>query len=300
MLHNDKELFEQIILLTSYELGIEPGIVEKDYYVTLVLKNIALNQPHIVFRGGTSLSKCYKIINRFSEDIDLNISGEAKPSEGVRKKLKDQIISSFDSLDLTLSNSNNIYSRRDYNRYIADYSSILGIGYRKPQLIIETAVFFRSYPNHMMEASSFIFEYLVNHHLEDLIETYDLMPFSLNVQDASRTFVDKLFALGDYYLSGKISEHSRHIYDLYKLLDIVELDDTLQFLALQVKNERKSHKTCLSAQDDINMNSLLQEIIDCAAYKQDYDSITSTLLFEPVDYATAITSLEKVIAAKIF
>ena len=49
------------------------AIIEKDYYVTLVLKEIATRNPDIVFKGGTSLSKCYKIIDRFSEDIDLNI-----------------------------------------------------------------------------------------------------------------------------------------------------------------------------------------------------------------------------------
>ena len=73
MLHNDKDTFEQIILKVSNETGIEASIVEKDYYVTLFLKRIIELQPNIIFKGGTSLSKCYKLINRFSEDIDLNI-----------------------------------------------------------------------------------------------------------------------------------------------------------------------------------------------------------------------------------
>lgn len=73
MLHNDKDNFEQVILKVSSETGIEPAIIEKDYYVTLFLERLVELQPNIIFKGGTSLSKCYKIINRFSEDIDLNI-----------------------------------------------------------------------------------------------------------------------------------------------------------------------------------------------------------------------------------
>ena len=77
MLHNNKDVFEQVILKVSEETGIEASIIEKDYYVTIFLKNIVELQPEIIFKGGTSLSKCYKLINRFSEDIDLNIDTEA-------------------------------------------------------------------------------------------------------------------------------------------------------------------------------------------------------------------------------
>lgn len=46
--------------------------MEKDYYLTLFLKSLVARQRGIVFKGGTSLSKCHKVIDRFSEDIDLN------------------------------------------------------------------------------------------------------------------------------------------------------------------------------------------------------------------------------------
>ena len=73
MLHNNKELFEQAILQTSEAFRIEAGIIEKDYFVTMFLKQLVQKQSDIIFKGGTSLSKCYKLIDRFSEDIDLNI-----------------------------------------------------------------------------------------------------------------------------------------------------------------------------------------------------------------------------------
>src|SRR5579863_3635866 len=56
-----------------------PIILEKDYWVCWTLKQI-FSMPeinsHITFKGGTSLSKCYNIINRFSEDCDLTINKE--------------------------------------------------------------------------------------------------------------------------------------------------------------------------------------------------------------------------------
>ena len=82
MLHNNTELFEQAVLRTSEHMGIDAGIIEKDYFVTLMLQEISSRVPDIVFKGGTSLSKCHKIINRFSEDIDLTVSYDEKPSEG--------------------------------------------------------------------------------------------------------------------------------------------------------------------------------------------------------------------------
>ena len=60
MLHDDIELFEQVIVRTSEKLNVELPIVEKDYYVTMFLKKIVEKQPDIIFKGGTSLSKCYK------------------------------------------------------------------------------------------------------------------------------------------------------------------------------------------------------------------------------------------------
>jgi len=70
MLHHNKDLFEQVVLRTADNMGIAPAIIEKDYYVTLFLKEIIKVYPDIIFKGGTSLSKCYKLINRFSEGID--------------------------------------------------------------------------------------------------------------------------------------------------------------------------------------------------------------------------------------
>ena len=300
MLHHDKELFEQIVLNTADYKGIEAGIIEKDYYVTLFLKELSKVLPGLIFKGGTSLSKCHKLINRFSEDIDLNIEYNERATEGQRKNLKRTILSVIDALELELTNPENVRSKRDYNRYVVKFPTVFKADTLKENLIVETAVYIKAYPTVSMEASSFIYEFLSGNGFDDLIDRYELNPFVLNVQSAQRTFVDKIFALGDYYLNGNIREHSRHIYDLYKLATVVSIDNELKILMKQVRQERKGHKQCLSAEDDIDLKQLLQEIIDKEAYREDYESITETLLFETVTYEDAIKTLQKICESNLF
>lgn len=300
MLHNDRELFEQLILRTSESLGIKAEIIEKDYYVTLFLKELVSVSPDIIFKGGTSLSKCYHLIDRFSEDIDLNIETETKPSESRRKHLKSSIVSVIDKLGFTLTNPENVKSRRDYNRYIIDYPSVLGASYLKEMLIVETAVYQRAYPTVRKTAGSLIYDFLSANGFDDFIRQYSLEPFELNVQSAERTMIDKLYALADYYLAGTTAEHSRHIYDIYKLLSVVALDDDLKALAVSVADERRPHSRNLSVQDGTDIKAVLREIVEKNIYESDYKTITESLLFEPVPYETAIKSLNTVLESGLF
>lgn len=300
MLHHNKEIFEQVVLRVANDKGIAPEIIEKDYYVTLFLKRIRELQPNIIFKGGTSLSKCFKIINRFSEDIDLNIETESKPTEGQRKGLKANIVSVIDEFGFTLANPDNVRSRRDYNKYVIDYPSVFTADYLKEYLLVETAVYIKAYPCKEMQATSLIYDYLKENGYDKLIEEYALEPFSINVQSAERTLIDKLYALGDYYLSDAVQEHSRHVYDIYKLLEIVEINEELRQLVRDVFEERKGHQNCHSAKDEIDMNALLQEIIDKEVYKKDYQEITEKILFDKVDYSTAAKALQTIANSKLF
>lgn len=300
MLHNDRELFEQLILRTSESLGIKSEIIEKDYYVTLFLKELVSVSPDIIFKGGTSLSKCYHLIDRFSEDIDLNIETETKPSESRRKHLKSSIVSVIDKLGFTLTNPENVKSRRDYNRYIIDYPSVLGASYLKEMLIVETAVYQRAYPTVRKTAGSLIYDYLSANGFDDFIRQYSLEPFELNVQSAERTMIDKLYALADYYLAGTTAEHSRHIYDIYKLLSVIEINDELKNLAASVADERRPHSRSLSVQDGTDIKAVLREIVEKNIYESDYKTITESLLFEPVPYETAIKALNTVLESCLF
>ncbi|MHB8962812.1 MAG: nucleotidyl transferase AbiEii/AbiGii toxin family protein [Saccharofermentanales bacterium] len=73
-LHNDKENFENLISVTSEYIGIPADAIRRDYFIVKLLQNLQNSEfcNCCVFKGGTSLSKCYpNSINRFSEDIDL-------------------------------------------------------------------------------------------------------------------------------------------------------------------------------------------------------------------------------------
>lgn len=300
MLHNDRETFEQVILKVSEETGIDAGIIEKDYFVTLFLKRIVEVQPNIIFKGGTSLSKCYKLINRFSEDIDLNIETDTNPTEGQRRKLKANIVEIIDKFGFSLDNADKVKSNRKYNRYVINYPTVFSSSYLKEHLIVETSVYIKAYPCKRMQATSIIYDYLTENGYDELISRYELEPFELNVQTAERTLIDKLYALGDYYLTDAVQEHSRHIYDIYKLSEIVTINDDLKVLIQEVYEDRKPHGLCRSAKDEVDMNSLLQEIIDKAIYKKDYEDITVKMLFEEVSYDVAIKALKTIADYSLF
>ena len=73
-LHRYRETFKDIIEQTADSSGRTPAVVEKDYYVTLILKLLSEQLSQCVFKGGTSLSKGFHVIDRFSEDIDITFS----------------------------------------------------------------------------------------------------------------------------------------------------------------------------------------------------------------------------------
>jgi hypothetical protein len=75
-LHNHKD-FADLIKIVADEKGIDPGLVEKDYWIMHALYGLKTQGFEFELKGGTSLSKGYKIIDRFSEDIDIHI----KPNE---------------------------------------------------------------------------------------------------------------------------------------------------------------------------------------------------------------------------
>lgn len=61
-LHKDEHAFIELTDAVNQEKELPIAIVEKDYYVSLLLDNIQKSYPNIIFKGGTSLSKCYKVI----------------------------------------------------------------------------------------------------------------------------------------------------------------------------------------------------------------------------------------------
>ena len=114
-LHHDKEALEELIIGATNELAIPTNVIEKDYYVTITLKALFVKVTDLVFKGGTSLTKCYQLLDRFSEDIDLSYTAESGvPGESRKKQLKKAIVSTMEEFDFPINNLENTRSRRNY------------------------------------------------------------------------------------------------------------------------------------------------------------------------------------------
>lgn len=298
-LHNDKELFREAINLAYQHTGLMIQAIEKDYYVTMLLKLLSDKLPYIVFKGGTSLSKCYQIIKRFSEDIDLTI--DSSLSQGQKKKVKQAIVDSADELGMIISNIEDTRSRRDYNRYIISYKSVLTTENNAltSAVLLETSYTAVSFPTVSLQVHSFI-EEMMQYEAPEAIENFMLTPFKMKVQGIDRTFVDKIFAICDYYLEGKVAKHSRHLYDIYKLFPLIPQDDNFKQLVSEVRKVRGKSIICPSAKPEINISSLLAKIIAEKAYQADYETLTTQLLEEKVPYTTTISTLKQISNSKIF
>lgn len=291
-LHKDKQLFRESIDVTVYQTGISAPAVEKDYYITMILKYLAEKLDFIVFKGGTSLSKCHKIIKRFSEDIDVTI--DTSLSQGKKKKVKETIVEIVKMMGLEIVNLGEVRSRRDYNCYVIAYESVLSSAGEvvQPTVLVETSYIALSFPTQKLSVGNYIGSMMMEE-APEAVEKYGLVPFEMKVQGIDRTLADKVFALCDYYLLDKVKKHSRHIYDIYKLMPLVPINDQYKQLVEEVRVIRKEAALCPSAQDDVDISVLLEEIIEKAVYKGDYENLTVQLLEEKVDYETAVTALKK-------
>ena len=298
-LHNNREQFAEAINLAVFQTGLAPEIIEKDYYITLILRKLSEMFDFVVFKGGTSLSKCHKVIDRFSEDIDITIDNSL--SQGQKKKLKYGIVEIAEEFGMKISNIDDIRSRRDYNCYRIEYDSVLKStsGAVNPMVIMETSFTEVSFPTVTLAVGSYIGK-LLQEEAPEMLTEYSLNPFEMKVQGLDRTLIDKVFAVCDYYLSGRVKKHSRHIYDIYKLSPLVRQDDDFRKLIQEVRDVRSKASICLSAQPDVNVTELLYKIIRDEVYKEDYNTLTVRLLKEKVDYNEAIQVLRKIADSGLF
>lgn len=298
-LHNDKDLFTEVITEANTQTGIAESIIEKDYYVTMILKLLAKSNPDIVFKGGTSLSKCFHLINRFSEDIDITFSEHI--GESRRKKLKYKILKPIsEELEMPIPNWDSIESDKDYNYYLFEYKPVSDYPVEGilPGVKLETALVSYSFPTEQKEVDSIIYN-TIKESAPDIVSEYGLEPFSMRVQSVDRTFIDKIFALCDYYLEDKTKRFSRHLYDLHMLYPTITIDDSFMDLIKQVREHRSLLPICPSAKDDIDIKNTINEFLDKEFYKSDYDSITKTLISDDVSYEQTSLTLRE-IAAKLF
>ena len=282
--NNYKSEWKEIIETVASEIKRSNVIVEKDLIQSLFLYELSKEDLPFVFKGGTSLSKAYGLIDRFSEDIDLSMN--KKPTDSEKRKSHDIIINIANNLGLELSNPDMIKTRYNYNKYIFKYESLFDSD--KLEIIIETSYYQSVYPVNKHIINSYIGSFCKNNNIKMPVPF--VIDFEMNVQSVERTFIDKIFAVCDYKIQNMEDRDSRHLYDIAKMLPLISFDDKLDKLIDNVRDDRMLSKNNPSAQLEYNINDMLKEIINKRFYEKDYNFVTKKLLYENYSYDEAINN----------
>lgn len=302
-LHEDQEAFDELIEATSAEFNYEKFQIEKDYYVSLVLKEISKLSSDIIFKGGTSLSKCYEVIHRFSEDIDLGLSMMKPVTNSEKQKLKYSIECAVEKLGFEIINDKlnppiQLRTRGNFNEYHVSYKKRhSGEISMLEQIVIETNVSMKLFPFDYCPVNNLITKFLLQEQEAQLISFYDLHPFEMKVQSIDRTFIDKIFAICDYFELGKTHRYSRHLYDIHMIWKSEHLNkNNLGSLFNEVAMIRRESKNrdVISSQLSYPISSKLQEIVGTNFYKVDYETNTKEFLSKYVSYMTVINTLNEI------
>jgi hypothetical protein len=216
---------------------INEQIVEKDYYVTEALRIVARNfGDSVLLKGGTSLSKGWNLIRRFSEDIDLFLNPKSyDPPLGesrIRRTLEQikDLVNEHPGLEWTENDSgaeNKV--RADRFAYSATYKINPGI---PTSVLVEAGVRSGDYPTAQVELASYVAQFLHSEGKGDIAQ--DLSPFPMTLLHFKRTFIEKLFTIHskvEIMLAGgesKLGVHARHYYDLAQLIREPEVLTLLQ------------------------------------------------------------------------
>jgi len=230
----------EIINQTSTKIGIIPTAIEKDFWVMIALKAIFETEygDHMVFKGGTSLSKGWNLIDRFSEDIDLGIdrkylnfggdltrSGVTKLRKDAAKfvaekfvpVLKDKLIQngtkefSLDLVDFEESDTDPMSIELKYESITKE------VEYLKPRILIEINSRSLRDPFEMRRMSSYIGSLYPDKIFSDKeIEVPTVLP--------TRTMLEKIFLLHEEFQKPegrkiRYERMTRHLYDLEKLMN---------------------------------------------------------------------------------
>lgn len=288
--------WKEIIETVAREIGRSESMVEKDTIQSMFLLELSKVELPFVFKGGTSLSKAYNLIDRFSEDVDLSMN--RRPTQSERVKSKELILDIAQGLGLTLLNPEEIKSRYDYNKYVFKYDSMFA---EIPlEIIIETSYYQAVYPVEQHTVGSFVGKFCNDRGIM-LPIPFEAAEVFMNVQSVERTFVDKVFAVCDYKIQNMQDRDSRHLYDICKLLERVELNEQLDRLIDEVRDDRMQSKNNPSAQLEYNITEMLEEIISSRFYEPDYKNVTQKLLYEDILYDYAVENgIAKIVGTDIF
>jgi hypothetical protein len=238
-LHNHKQ-FPDLIRIVAEQKGIDPALVEKDYWIMHCLYGLQKLGLTFELKGGTSLSKGFKTIDRFSEDIDIHIDPPAnrnvkagrnqnKPAHlKSRKDFYDWLANTkikIDGIETverdTAFDSEKLFSGGIRLRYQSFTTPIDDL---KDSILLE-AGFDVVAPNTAQDISSWMYDYAA-----DKVEIIDNRAKSVACYDPGYTFVEKLQTISTKFRQQQQDKQfppnfMRHYYDVYSLLDRPEVQD---------------------------------------------------------------------------
>ena len=224
-LHEHKEEFEELIAIVADYIGVPADAVRRDYYIVQMMQNLQNSEytEVCVFKGGTSLSKCYPgSINRFSEDIDLTfIPVEDMTNKKYSKALKrveDTISAGFLMEKIEAE-------RNDRNKSAFVWPENESKETCRVKLEIGSSV--RPDPFLKRSMKTYIQEYLEEKGMQDVVTEFDLQEVKVNTLDITRTFLDKVMSVKRHAICGTLPRKVRHIYDVTVLLDRSDIQDFL-------------------------------------------------------------------------
>ena len=249
-LHENKELFQDAIIATSQQLGIKEIYVEKDYWVAFALFNIFKSDigKETVFKGGTALSKCFGMIQRFSEDIDLvvlrNESETGNQLKNKIKKISKCVSDVLPEIDIDGITNKVGMIRKTAHNYPRTFTG--HFGQVRDIIIVESTWLGDFEPYTTANVSTFIYEMMLRNDQQSLIDKYDLNPFDVLVLSPKRTLCEKIMSLVRFSQTQEpitdLRNKIRHIYDIHLMLKDESLksffhSDDFQTMLLRVASD---------------------------------------------------------------
>lgn len=253
-LHENKVLFRQAVQFTAQQMNIPSIYVEKDYWITYALYAIFNDEigNDTVFKGGTALSKCYNMIDRFSEDIDLVVLRKAGETDNkLKSKLKaisrvvETIMPEVAIGGITHKKGMNRKTAHTYNKeFVGNYGQVRDV------IIIEATWLGYYEPYTSKRIISFIGNMMLGNYQTDIAEANGLLSFSLLVLEPIRTICEKIMSLVRFSYGGNpvndLKRKIRHAYDLHQLLQQKEFIDFLNTPAFDDMLLKVAHDDVLS------------------------------------------------------
>ena len=221
-IHLDKNSFKVLLEQIHDKTGFREDILEKDYYVVLILKELSELQEKglpAYFKGGTALYKILKTTNRFSEDIDISVDTRnctRTQNEKLLEKATKKYISLVRDRSLGKTNKSEVVQIYKYNSIVSfDEKDILQ---RFEKVKIEATSFTISEPVADLKVEPIIYTFATERQKEILKNNFKIEPFVIKTMTLERIFIDKLFAAEAYTRNYKKEqrafEAAKHVYDL--------------------------------------------------------------------------------------